>query len=155
MTKQGEKHVTATVFVISNEEIPRVLLLDHKKLGVWMPPGGHKELFENPFENAIREVKEETGIDISQFMPVCVQLDGHTKALPQPYYLYEEHIGPWKDEPEHFHIDFGYTVKISFEKVSRLESDHRDLRWFTLEELQNIKLFDNVRQSLAELLKNN
>lgn len=155
MTILGEKHMTATVFVISNEKVPRVLLLDHKKLGVWMPPGGHKELNENPYENALREVKEETGIDIEAYMPRQEKVDEHTFTIPRPYYIYEEIIGERKDELAHFHIDFGYTVTIPFQEVTLRETDHNAMRWFTLEELRDIKLFDNVRSSLHELLNKN
>ena len=34
--------------------------------GTWAPPGGHMEFGESPVEAAVREVKEETGLDISQ-----------------------------------------------------------------------------------------
>ncbi|MEM3775091.1 MAG: NUDIX hydrolase, partial [Candidatus Micrarchaeaceae archaeon] len=42
----------------------RLLLIRHRKLGIWVYPGGHLEDGENPMECAKREVKEETGIDI-------------------------------------------------------------------------------------------
>ncbi|MCL5413284.1 MAG: NUDIX hydrolase [Candidatus Marsarchaeota archaeon] len=38
----------------------KILLLKHKKLGVWLYPGGHIEEGEMPTEAAIREAKEET-----------------------------------------------------------------------------------------------
>jgi 8-oxo-dGTP diphosphatase len=152
MTQPGEKHLTATVFIISDEQTPRALLVNHKKLGVWMPPGGHKEFNENPYENVLREALEETGIDIAPYIPKPAKLDDHTYALPRPYYFYEEVIGPRKDEPAHFHIDCGYAVIIPFQEIKLQEEDHSDMRWFTLEDLEEIKLFDNVRQSLKELL---
>ena len=39
----------------------RVLLHRHRKLGVWLPPGGHVEPHELPDDAAVREVLEETG----------------------------------------------------------------------------------------------
>ena len=36
----------------------------NKKLNKWLQPGGHIEYTETPAETAIRETKEETGIDI-------------------------------------------------------------------------------------------
>lgn len=41
-----------------------VLLVYNLKLGKWVQPGGHIEGFELPIDAAIRETKEETGIDI-------------------------------------------------------------------------------------------
>jgi 8-oxo-dGTP diphosphatase len=46
----------------------RVLLLRRKYVhgaGSWSTPGGHLEFGESPEECAIREAKEETGVDIT------------------------------------------------------------------------------------------
>jgi len=40
----------------------KVLLIKHKKLGVWLAPGGHIELNEMPHQAAEREFWEETGV---------------------------------------------------------------------------------------------
>ena len=56
-----EKHFTASALIIDNG---KVLLLHHKKLGVWFYPGGHVEKNETPEQTVIREVKEETGLDV-------------------------------------------------------------------------------------------
>src|SRR5690606_18869145 len=42
----------------------RVLLHRHRKLGLWLPPGGHVEPGELPDEAAVREVLEETGVAV-------------------------------------------------------------------------------------------
>ncbi|GLW30361.1 NUDIX domain-containing protein [Actinoplanes regularis] len=41
----------------------RVLLVDHVKAGLWLPPGGHVEPGENPVLTARRELAEELGLD--------------------------------------------------------------------------------------------
>src|SRR5438132_11266365 len=53
------RHFTVAVFVV---HAGRVLLHFHRKLGKWLPPGGHIEDDELPDEAAVREVLEETGI---------------------------------------------------------------------------------------------
>ncbi|MBI5346885.1 MAG: NUDIX domain-containing protein, partial [Chlamydiae bacterium] len=57
-----EKHFTAVAFILEKE---KVLLIYHNKLRTWLPPGGHVDPNETPVETAIREVKEETGLDIT------------------------------------------------------------------------------------------
>ena len=52
---------TASILVVQDNA---VLLHMHKKLHIWLPPGGHIELDEDPNQAAIREAKEETGLDI-------------------------------------------------------------------------------------------
>ena len=55
------RHFTVAVFVVWEG---RVLLHLHRKLGMWLPPGGHIERDELPDEAAVREVREETGIEV-------------------------------------------------------------------------------------------
>ncbi len=40
----------------------RVLLIKHKRLGTWLPPGGELDQDETPLEAAARELREETGL---------------------------------------------------------------------------------------------
>ncbi|MDQ6671445.1 MAG: NUDIX domain-containing protein [Chloroflexota bacterium] len=53
------RHFTVAVFVVRGGQ---VLLHFHRKLGKWLPPGGHVEDNELPDEAALREVFEETGV---------------------------------------------------------------------------------------------
>jgi 8-oxo-dGTP diphosphatase len=40
-----------------------LLLVDHIKAGLWLPPGGHVEVDEEPWETVCREVVEELGVE--------------------------------------------------------------------------------------------
>jgi 8-oxo-dGTP pyrophosphatase MutT (NUDIX family) len=55
------RHFTVAVFVVW-EGI--VLLHLHRKLAMWLPPGGHVERDEIPDDAAVREVFEETGLNV-------------------------------------------------------------------------------------------
>jgi 8-oxo-dGTP pyrophosphatase MutT (NUDIX family) len=55
------RHFTVAVFVVWEG---KVLLHRHRKLGMWLPPGGHIEEGELPDEAAVREVWEETGVRV-------------------------------------------------------------------------------------------
>jgi 8-oxo-dGTP diphosphatase len=50
-------------FVVASPEMDRILLVDHKKAELWLPPGGHVDPGEDPKETVRREAKEELGID--------------------------------------------------------------------------------------------
>lgn len=151
---EEEKHYTVSIVLLSEEETPRVLLVHHQKLGVWMPPGGHEEALENPLETGVREVKEETGIDISHYVPQPHSLDERAIALPLPQYFFEELIEAHGDQPSHFHLDFIYVVKIPYQEPLLEKTEHHAIRWFFKQELEseNIPLFDNVRNILLEIL---
>src|SRR5258705_4171245 len=54
-------HLTASAFVLSPERAA-VLLIFHKKLGIWVQPGGHIEAEDESLEAAARrELGEEVG----------------------------------------------------------------------------------------------
>ena len=96
------RHFTVAVFVAWDG---KVLLHRHKKLGMWLPPGGHIERDELPDDAALREVYEETGLR--------VELVGERREdvadpvqLHRPAGVQLENIGP-----NHQHIDLIYFAR--------------------------------------------
>ncbi len=96
------RHFTVAVFVVWEG---KVLLHRHRKLGMWLPPGGHIEENELPDDAAVREVLEETGLRI--------ELVGDRREdVSDPVQLYRpagvqlENIGPG-----HQHIDLIYFAR--------------------------------------------
>ena len=61
LTTAVERQFVATGFVVDGD---RTLLLFHRKLQMWLPPGGHIDEGETPDAAVIREVKEETGLKV-------------------------------------------------------------------------------------------
>ncbi|MBU0744884.1 MAG: NUDIX hydrolase [Gammaproteobacteria bacterium] len=56
------KHLVSYI-VLFDEGVSKILLVDHKKSGLWLPPGGHVDLDELPLETARRECFEELQIE--------------------------------------------------------------------------------------------
>ena len=54
-------HVTGSAFVVGERG---VVLLRHKRLGIWLQPGGHLDPGESPWDAARREAQEETGLGV-------------------------------------------------------------------------------------------
>ncbi len=152
-----QKHFTGTAFTIYKDQ---VLLLFHKKLKSWLPPGGHIEENELPHECAIRETKEETGIDIeiisdsSNFKPSKEAFE-----IPSSFICLEEHIPKHENKEEHKHIDLIFIAKpkgdFIFEK--EFENSFGELvKWFSLDEINKIpneEIFSNCRQICEKVLK--
>jgi nucleoside triphosphatase len=63
MSKQQFPEPTVGVFIF-NQQGKLLLLQSHKWPGAYVVPGGHVELGERLEETAVREAKEETGLDI-------------------------------------------------------------------------------------------
>ena len=66
--KYPRPELTADCIVITQEQEPKILLIQRKNepfKGCWAFPGGFMNMDETTEECAIRELKEETGIDIN------------------------------------------------------------------------------------------
>lgn len=98
------KHFTVAVFVVCQGQ---VLLHPHRKLGLWLPPGGHIEPHELPDDAARREAREETGIAVRLVGSAGITHDapGAPRQLLRPEGIQVEDISR---EPPHQHIDLIY-----------------------------------------------
>lgn len=73
-------HVTGSAFVVGERG---VVLLRHKRLGMWLQPGGHIDPGESPWDAARREAIEETGLAVDfvergpDGVPVLAHVDVH------------------------------------------------------------------------------
>ena len=95
---------TVAVFVIWQG---CVLLHPHRKLGLWLPPGGHIDANELPDEAAVREVLEESGVRIVlEVRPAITHAASNPILLAQPRGVQLEDI-----EPGHQHIDLVYFAE--------------------------------------------
>jgi 8-oxo-dGTP pyrophosphatase MutT (NUDIX family) len=73
-------HVTASGIVVGSRG---TVLHRHKRLGIWMQPGGHIDVGETPEVAARREAMEELGLAVEHPSsgPCLVNLDVHYAAL--------------------------------------------------------------------------
>jgi 8-oxo-dGTP pyrophosphatase MutT (NUDIX family) len=62
----------------------KILLVKGRRSGKWSFPKGHKQYGETYLECARRETLEETGIDLSSYIPVAI----HRLSIGE-YYFYE------------------------------------------------------------------
>ena len=76
----GPTHVTASGIVVGRRG---TVLHRHKRLGIWMQPGGHIDAGESPAEAARREAIEELGLAVEHppTGPLLIHLDVHEAAL--------------------------------------------------------------------------
>ena len=113
-----ERHFTVSGFLVDGE---RTTLHWHKKLQLWLPPGGHIEPDEDPVQAVIREVLEETGIR-AEIVPHAPAYDfRNVSQLPVPISIIVADVG----EGPHQHIDLAYALRpIDGAAHARPEQDH-------------------------------
>jgi 8-oxo-dGTP pyrophosphatase MutT (NUDIX family) len=72
----------------------KLLLIKHKKLGLWLPVGGHIEKDETPDESLIREAKEEVGLDIHLLKSFTIHHSAQElEQLAIPFYTNLHNVG--------------------------------------------------------------
>jgi 8-oxo-dGTP pyrophosphatase MutT (NUDIX family) len=121
---------TVAVFVVHEA---RVLLVLHRKLGKWLPVGGHIELDEDPEQAAHREVREESGLDIELIGERPPTTEPGTRALIAPRFLDIPRI-----HDSHEHIGMIYFARPAGGTVRLAEAEHHAIRWCTDAELEHL-----------------
>lgn len=134
-TTSGQIDFVAEVFCVYQDV---VLLRLHEKYGMWLPPGGHIELHETPEEAAVREVKEETGLDVKLWR----ELSGRAEQRGDFFEGYQELIVPANMNvhlvsPGHRHISLVYFGTVETNAVVQPNTHERaECRWMTREEIE-------------------
>ncbi len=150
----------------------KVLLVKHKKLRIWLNPGGHIDEGELPHEAAEREFFEETGIRVEAF-----DLSGNKNAFP-----YDKNLGfepnpittnlHWVNEESYTlrlnsetpekrlptkvwkrgceqHLGFLYMLRpVAGVDFLQNEEETDGIAWFGLDEIEGLDTRDNIRAEI-------
>jgi 8-oxo-dGTP pyrophosphatase MutT (NUDIX family) len=140
---KASNHFTATGFVFNEQA--EILMIKHKKLGVWLPPGGHIDENELPCDAVVREIYEETGVRVSVVTAAQeVSIPADSCELPLPMQILLEDI---EGNGLHNHIDMIYLCRAEISTLNPQESEIDGIGWFTLADVLKLDTFDNVRNS--------
>lgn len=123
-------HVTVGALLVRGGS--EVLLVDHLAYGIPLQPGGHLEPTDATLIGAAeRELVEETGVDPSMLRPASLS----------PVYVEYGRVParPVIDEPEHFHLDFGYAFVTARADIGQVQqSEVRAAAWYPLAEAEQL-----------------
>ena len=140
---------TVAIFVVRDR---RVLVIHHRRMNRWLPLGGHIELDEDPEIAALREAKEESGLDVELVGERPPTTGPGTRALIAPRFLDIHRI-----TDTHEHIGMIYWARPQGGQLACAVEEHHDIRWCTSTELDALEppMSDAVkwycRKALEEL----
>lgn len=110
-------HVTGSGIVVGDRG---VVLLKHKRLGIWLQPGGHIDPGETPWEAALRECREETGLDVALAGPFDV--DGVPEMI---------HVDVHDGGRGHTHLDLRYLIDGGIADPAPPEGESQEIEWLS------------------------
>jgi 8-oxo-dGTP pyrophosphatase MutT (NUDIX family) len=152
--------------VLINQD--KVLLILHKKLGIWLPPGGHCELDELPHQTAERECYEESGVRVEAVSAQLNPPGSVSQYLPNPFltnlhWISEENYqsrlnsnhptqriktDKWPNGCEQ-HLTFCYLVKPTGNiKLIQNVEETDGIGWFGFDQINNLKTTPDVKNEL-------
>lgn len=129
-------NATVGAIIVNNLDNPAKVLLTQRNIppfkGQWCYPGGHIDRYEDAVTAVIREVKEETGLDV------------------EPHYLaYFDEIIP--DQKVHNVVLMFYGECSG--KINIQEEEVADIRWFAFEEAREMDLAFTHNEVLEYFMK--
>lgn len=131
-------HVTGSAWVVDADDA-RAILLHHRKLGIWLQPGGHADGVADVAQVALEEAREETGIQgLVLASPGVFDVDVH--AIPA-------RPGPGGDGA-HFHFDVRYLFRAPAGAQPVVSEESHAVRWMTPEEVTRYASDRSVRRML-------
>ncbi|NOY99378.1 MAG: NUDIX domain-containing protein [Chloroflexi bacterium] len=135
MTQQRFPHPTVGALIFEPEG-KMLLVKSHKWRGKYVVPGGHIEVGERMTETLLREVKEETGLDVYDPQFICFQ-----------EFIFDDAF--WKKR--HF-IFFDFACKTDSSQVT-LNDEAESYLWATLEEALRLPIDSYTETAIRELMR--
>ena len=133
--ERTQGHFTASSWLVSRDGT-RTLLTHHRKLGLWLQPGGHADGDRDLRRVALREAQEETGLAGLVVEPAIFDLDRHW--IP-------EHRGV----PAHWHYDVRYVVRAGADERFVVSAESHALAWRGVVEVEADPAMDASLRRMA------
>ena len=122
---------TVETFIVFED---KVLFRFHDKYNIWLSVGGHIEPNENPNQAAVREVKEEVGLDIVLYdkLKPKFESENYFEELIPPYFLNVHKIFE-----THRHVTMTFFARSSTDRIIQSQTEKIvDWKWMTKQDIE-------------------
>lgn len=133
-----ERPISTVGALIFNENNEVLMIQTHKWSDLWGIPGGKIELNESSMDALVREIREETQLEIEDIQFVMVQ----DSINSDEFY-----------KSAHFLL-LNYTCRVKGSLNVKLNDEAQQFRWVTLEEARNLPLNTPTRVLIDEVENN-
>lgn len=140
-------HITGSSFVVSSD-LARVLLVHHRKLGIWVQLGGHADGDCDIERVALKEAEEESGIQNLRFYPFDEKFP--FSKTPPLLDIDIHQIPQNKNDNAHDHYDARFLLVADSEKVI-CSHESIELKWFDLSEVKNVTRERSVLRPIQKI----
>lgn len=152
LTRNNEfGHFTASSWAV-NQERTKVLMIYHNIYRSWAWTGGHADGESDLLNVAIRELKEETGVENVKivspdiFSLEILTVDGHVKK------------GNYVSS--HVHLNLTYLLEVDENEILKIKEDENSgVKWVDLEDVEKVSdekwICENIYRKLNEKLRRN
>ncbi len=130
-------HVTASTWILSHDR-RRFLLTRHRKLGRWLQLGGHADGDGDVLRVALREAREESGMQSFSLIDPEAGSSGPGRLPPVPIDVDVHRIPARPGEPEHEHHDIRFLLVAGPDQPLVMSEESSDLAWFPFESLGDV-----------------
>lgn len=120
-------HVSGSAWVV-NPSRTHALLLLHRKLGLWLQPGGHADGDPDMLRVVLKETSEETGValdDIKLISESIFDIDVHT-------------VHASVHDPRHIHFDVRFLVEIDDQIHLPGNDESHQIGWVPLHQISRL-----------------
>ena len=123
-------------FALIDEHRGKLLLVDHKLAGLWLPSGGHVEPNEEPNATVVRELAEELRL-LADF------------RYAAPLFITVTRVG---GDGGHTDVSLWYVLRGDSSRAIEFDrGEFHDVRWFGLEEIPFERSDPHMRRFVAKL----
>lgn len=128
LTRQSMAYHVTSSGLIMNDSLDKMLMVHHNIYKTWAWTGGHADGDEDMLEVAIKEGKEETGLDhLEVFSDQIAAVD----ILP----VYA-HIKRGQVVPTHLHLNVSYVLRADEHQALTInEAENSGVKWVPIDEI--------------------